>query len=173
MHLNARFQVISLAYKILHGLELRRAVMGVLRCTMESGARGCQILVSGKIAGERAKALKVCDGYIFHAGNQKSDHMDVATDYCCLRAGVVGFKITIVKPERLTKKPFPDVVKTKPNIIKEVLPLTFSYTGFAPIGPDWDTALLRRPPKIKPAEKPENPEKTENHQQKVLEKISN
>jgi hypothetical protein len=50
----------SLRYKLVGGLAVRRACYGVLRFIMESEARGCEIVVSGKIRGQRAKAMKVC-----------------------------------------------------------------------------------------------------------------
>jgi len=42
----------SLRYKLLGGLAVRRACYGVLRFIMESGAKGCEVVVSGKLRGE-------------------------------------------------------------------------------------------------------------------------
>jgi small subunit ribosomal protein S3e len=41
---------------------VRRACYGVLRFVMESGAKGCEVIVSGKLRGQRAKAMKFKDG---------------------------------------------------------------------------------------------------------------
>merc|ERR1712072_187571 len=46
------------------GLAVRRACYGVLRFIMESGALGCEVIVSGKLRAQRAKAMKFCDGYM-------------------------------------------------------------------------------------------------------------
>lgn len=42
-------QAESLRYKLLGGLAVRRACYGVLRFVMESGAKGCEVIVSGKL----------------------------------------------------------------------------------------------------------------------------
>ena len=47
----------SLRYKLLGGLAVRRACYGVLRFVMENGAKGCEVVVSGKLRAQRAKAL--------------------------------------------------------------------------------------------------------------------
>jgi len=147
----SRSQVASLAFKILHGLEVKRAALGVLRFIMDNNARACQIIVSGKISGERAKAVKFCDGYIAHTGNPLDNMIETATHAITCRAGVIGMRVTILKPfkyipnqEKVT--PPPDYIKHLPQPApKEVLPLTFSYTGFKPIGPDWNPTMLRFP----------------------------
>ena len=61
--LSAVAQCESLRYKLLNGLAVRRACYGVLRFIMESGAKGCEVVVSGKLRAARAKSMKftVCD----------------------------------------------------------------------------------------------------------------
>ena len=56
--LSAAAQCESLRYKLLGGLVLRRAAHGVLRFVMESGAKGCEVVVSGKLRAARAKSMK-------------------------------------------------------------------------------------------------------------------
>jgi small subunit ribosomal protein S3e len=147
----SRSQAASLAFKIVCGLEIKRAALGVLRFIMENNARACQIIVTGKIAGERAKAVKFCDGYIAHTGNPLDNMIESSTEAITLRAGVVGIRVTILKPFKYVTNqskvtPPPDYIKFLPQPApKEVLPLTFSYTGFAPIGPDWNPTMLRFP----------------------------
>ena len=41
-----------------------RACYGVLRFVMESGALGCEVIVSGKLRAQRAKAMKFKDGCV-------------------------------------------------------------------------------------------------------------
>merc|ERR1712214_156474 len=50
------------------GLSVRRAAYGVLRFVMEQGARGCEVVISGKIRGQRAKAMKFVDGMMILSG---------------------------------------------------------------------------------------------------------
>merc|ERR1711871_50691 len=47
--LSAVAQAESLRYKLLGGLAVRRACYGVVRFVMESGANGCEVIVSGKL----------------------------------------------------------------------------------------------------------------------------
>merc|ERR1712117_600455 len=42
-------QAESLRYKLIGGLAVRRACYGVLRFIMKSGAKGCEVVVSGKL----------------------------------------------------------------------------------------------------------------------------
>merc|ERR1712124_209215 len=67
-------QAESLRYKLIGGLAVRRACYGVLRFIMESGAKGCEVVVSGKLRGQRAKAMKFVDGPMIHSGDPCNDY---------------------------------------------------------------------------------------------------
>merc|ERR1712189_8757 len=69
-------QAESLRYKLIGGLAVRRACYGVLRFIMESGAKGCEVVVSGKLRGQRAKAMKFVDGLMIHSGNPAEEYVD-------------------------------------------------------------------------------------------------
>uniref|UniRef100_A0A1B0EXX8 40S ribosomal protein S3 n=1 Tax=Phlebotomus papatasi TaxID=29031 RepID=A0A1B0EXX8_PHLPP len=63
---------------------------------MESGAKGCEVVVSGKLRGQRAKSMKFVDGLMIHSG-------------------VLGIKVKIMLPwdangKMGPKKPLPDNV---------------------------------------------------------------
>jgi hypothetical protein len=60
--------IILCRYKLLGGLAVRRACYGVVRFVMESGAKGCEVIVSGKLRAQRAKAMKFKDGYFVSSG---------------------------------------------------------------------------------------------------------
>ncbi|CAN0528973.1 unnamed protein product, partial [Ectocarpus sp. 12 AP-2014] len=64
----AQTQAESLKYKLLGGLAVRRACYGVLRFIMESGAKGAEVIVAGKLRAQRAKAMKFRDGYMIKSG---------------------------------------------------------------------------------------------------------
>ena len=70
--LNAQIQAESLKYKLLGGLAVRRAASGVLRFVMESGAKGAEVSISGKVRGQRAKTQKFNDGYMIKSGHAKT-----------------------------------------------------------------------------------------------------
>ncbi|XP_065842943.1 small ribosomal subunit protein uS3-like [Oscarella lobularis] len=120
-------QAESLRYKLLGGLAVRRACYGVLRFVMESGARGCTVIVSGKLRGQRAKSMKFSDGLMIHAGQPKVDYVDTAVRHVLLRQGVLGIKVKIMLPWDATgktgpKNPLPDnVTIAEPK--EEVLPI--------------------------------------------------
>merc|ERR1712088_885293 len=74
----------------------RRACYGVLRFIMESGAKGCEVVVSGKLRGQRAKAMKFVDGLMIHSGNPAEEYVDTAVRHVLLRQGVLGIKEKIL-----------------------------------------------------------------------------
>jgi small subunit ribosomal protein S3e len=105
----------SLRYKLLGGLAVRRACYGVLRFIMESGAKGCEVIVSGKLRAQRAKAMKFNDGYMVKAGFHTREYVDKAMHHVLLRQGVLGIKVAIMLPHDPTgrngvKTPMPDVI---------------------------------------------------------------
>ncbi|TDH15377.1 hypothetical protein EPR50_G00030900 [Perca flavescens] len=91
-------QAESLRYKLLGGLAVRRACYGVLRFIMESGAKGCEVVVSGKLRGQRAKSMKFVDGLMIHSGDPVNYYVDTAVRHVLLRQGVLGIKVKIMLP---------------------------------------------------------------------------
>lgn len=87
----------SLRYKLLAGLAVRRAAYGVVRYIMESGAKGCEVVISGKLRAARAKSMKFIDGFMIHSGQPVNDFIDTATRHVLLRQGVLGVKVKIMK----------------------------------------------------------------------------
>ncbi|XP_015597222.1 40S ribosomal protein S3 [Cephus cinctus] len=120
-------QAESLRYKLIGGLAVRRACYGVLRFIMESGAKGCEVVVSGKLRGQRAKSMKFVDGLMIHSGEPINDYVDTATRHVLLRQGVLGIKVKIMLPWDETgktgpRRPLPDNVSVaEPK--DEALPL--------------------------------------------------
>ncbi|CAI2172791.1 4987_t:CDS:2 [Funneliformis geosporum] len=105
----------SLRYKLLAGLAVRRACYGVLRFIMESGAKGCEVVVSGKLRAARAKSMKFVDGFMIHSGQPIRDYVDTAIRHVMLRQGVLGIKVKIMKDWDPSgkigpKNPLPDMV---------------------------------------------------------------
>lgn len=54
---------------------------------MESGAKGCEVVVSGKLRGQRAKSMKFVDGLMIHSGEPTNDYVSSATRHVMLRQG--------------------------------------------------------------------------------------
>ena len=111
-------QAESLRYKLLSGMAVRRACYGVVRFIMDCQAKGCEVTVSGKIRGQRAKAMKFRDGYMIKSGQPSQDFVDEAVRHCLLRQGVLGVRVAIMLPSDPTGKngvarALPDHVITK------------------------------------------------------------
>jgi ribosomal protein S3 len=70
-----------------------RACYGVLRFVMESGAKGCEVIVSGKLRAQRAKSMKFKDGYMVSSGDPTRVYLDTAVRHVLLRQGVLGIKV--------------------------------------------------------------------------------
>jgi small subunit ribosomal protein S3e len=105
----------SLRFKLLGGLPVRRACYGVLRFVMESEARGCEVIVSGKLRAQRAKAMKFNDGYMLKTGNPKDTYVDTAVRHVKLRQGVLGVKVAIMLPYDPTGKMGPKMLQ--PDVV--------------------------------------------------------
>merc|ERR1712183_18361 len=116
---------LNLRYKLVGGLAVRRACYGVLRFIMESGAKGCEVVVSGKLRGQRAKAMKFVDGLMIHSGDPCNDYVDTACRHVLLRQGVLGIKVKIMLPwdpqgKCGPRKPLPDhvsIVEPKDEVL--------------------------------------------------------
>merc|ERR1712244_122009 len=126
-------QAESLRYKLIGGLAVRRACYGVLRFIMESGAKGCEVVVSGKLRGQRAKAMKFVDGLMIHSGDPCNDYVDMACRHVLPRQGVLGIKVKIMLPwdpagKIGPKKPLPDHVSIVEPKEETLPPNPFSET---------------------------------------------
>ena len=64
---------------------------------MESGAKGCEVVVSGKLRAARAKSMKFTDGFMIHSGQPAKEFIDFATRHVLLRQGVLGIKVKIMR----------------------------------------------------------------------------
>jgi len=111
----AQAQAESLKFKLLGGLAVRRACYGVVRFVMEASAKGCEVIVSGKLRGQRAKAMKFGDGYMIKTGHAGKVYTDMAVRHVLMRQGVIGIKVSIFLPHDPTgrqgpKIPLDDVV---------------------------------------------------------------
>lgn len=95
----ASAQAESLRYKLLGGLAVRRACYGVLRYIMEAGAKGCEVIVSGKLRAQRAKAMKFKEGYMIKSGDAVNQYITKAVRHVLMRQGVLGIKVSIMLPQ--------------------------------------------------------------------------
>ncbi len=65
---------------------------------MESGARGIEIIVSGKVPGARARSWRFYQGYVKKCGDAAQRAVRKATKWAMLKPGIVGIRIAIMPP---------------------------------------------------------------------------
>jgi small subunit ribosomal protein S3e len=92
----AQAQCESIRFKLEGGLVVRRAANGVVRFVMEAGAKGCEVVIGGKMSGARAKVMKFMSGYLKVAGHAKKDYVQTAVRHVLLQFGVIGIKVGIM-----------------------------------------------------------------------------
>lgn len=113
--LSAMAQADSLRFKLVSQLPIRRAAMGIIRFVIESGAKGCEVIVSGKIRGQRGKTMKFRDGYMVKSGDARRQFVDESIRHVYLRAGCIGVQVRIMLPPEATMgKLIPDVITVLP-----------------------------------------------------------
>lgn len=112
----AMAQAESVKFKLLSGLVVRKACYSVVRFIMDSGAKGCEVSVSGKARTQRANVNLFRDGYMVKAGHPCVVFKDTATKHVLLRSGVVGIKVVIMLPYDETGRMGPNV--SLPDVVK-------------------------------------------------------
>merc|ERR1712070_785325 len=86
-------------FKLLNGVPVRMAANNIMGTVMRrGGATGCEVIVSGKVRGQRAKAQKYTAGYQISTGQPKREFIDIAVRHVELRQGILGLK---VKPDQV------------------------------------------------------------------------
>jgi len=113
--LSALAQAEAVRYRLFEGLSVRRACYSVLKFIKERGAKGCEVVISGKLRGQRAKSMKFREGYMLHAGDAVNYYIDEAVKHLLLKQGVLGIKVKIMLPydpsgKTGVPKELPDVV---------------------------------------------------------------
>ncbi|HDH81707.1 MAG TPA: 30S ribosomal protein S3, partial [Thermoplasmatales archaeon] len=69
-----------------------------VRRIMSSGARGCQIIISGKITGARHRTEKFTKGHVKYCGEVAKEVMNEGMAVAKKKPGILGIKVRIMKP---------------------------------------------------------------------------
>ena len=69
--IEAQEQAEHLKKRLLMGTPARSAAMNVIRNMLNKGAKGCEVIISGKLRQQRAKSMKYKDGFMIHTGQPK------------------------------------------------------------------------------------------------------
>jgi small subunit ribosomal protein S3 len=121
-NLNAQLMAEKLAVALERGWHFRRAGHSTVRRIMESGARGCQVILSGKLTGERHRTERFKAGTIKYCGTAAIYLMKKGFCQARLKPGVIGVVVWIMPPD--AKMPDEVSVAGKPVIVAQppVLP---------------------------------------------------
>jgi small subunit ribosomal protein S3e len=105
--IEAQEQAEHLKKRLLMGTPARSAAMNVIRNMLNKGAKGCEVIISGKLRQQRAKSMKYKDGFMIHTGQPKKVFISSAVRHLELKQGIMGIKVKIMLPYN------PDVNKGK------------------------------------------------------------
>jgi len=108
--LNAQIMAEKLANALERGWHFRRAGHSTVRRIMEAGAKGCLIVIAGKLTGQRHRRAKFKDGHIKYCGEPRNTWMRKGFAVAKLKPGVIGVTVRIMDPDAK----LPDEVEIKP-----------------------------------------------------------
>ncbi|MFO7619257.1 MAG: 30S ribosomal protein S3 [Thermoplasmata archaeon] len=108
-NLSAQIMSEKLASALERGWHFRRAGHSTVRRIMDNGARGCQVIISGKLTGQRHRTEKFKEGHIKFCGEPKLLFMEEGFTPAKLKLGIIGVKVQIMHPNAR----LPDEVKIR------------------------------------------------------------
>jgi small subunit ribosomal protein S3e len=88
---------------------------------LNKGAKGCEVIISGKLRQQRAKSMKYKDGFMIHTGQPKRVYISSAVRHLELKQGIMGIKVKIMLPYN------PDANKGKGFGIPEPIPDVITF----------------------------------------------
>jgi len=97
--LNAQIMAEKLANALERGWHFRRAGHSTVRRIMEAGAKGCLIVIAGKLTGQRHRRAKFKDGHIKYCGEPRNTWMRKGFAVAKLKPGVIGVTVQIMDPD--------------------------------------------------------------------------
>ena len=107
--LNPLIMASKVANALERGWNYRRAGNSMLQRIMDSGARGCQITIAGKLTGLRHRTEKFVSGHIKFCGEPALQLMNVGIAQAKLKPGTIGVKVAIMRPDAK----LPDEIEVK------------------------------------------------------------
>ncbi|MDP8011335.1 MAG: 30S ribosomal protein S3 [Thermoplasmata archaeon] len=116
-NLNANIMAKKLAVALESGWHFRRAAHSTLKRILDSGAKGAQIIISGKLGGDRAKREKITAGKIKYSGKPK-ELVRVGYAVAKTKPGIIGVTVKILPPDAK----LPDevgIVEPKEDVVNE------------------------------------------------------
>jgi len=97
--LNAQIMAEKLAEALERGWHFRRAGHSTVRRIMDAGAKGCQVIIAGKLTGARHRTEKFTEGHVKYCGETAREVMNEGFAAAKLKPGILGVKVRIMKPD--------------------------------------------------------------------------
>ena len=97
--LNAQIMAEKLAEALERGWHFRRAGHSTVRRIMDAGAKGCQVIIAGKLTGARHRTEKFTEGHVKYCGETARQVMDNGYAVAKLKPGILGVKVRIMKSD--------------------------------------------------------------------------
>jgi len=94
--LNPHIMAQKLASALERGWHFRRAGHSTVRRIMDAGARGCQVVISGKLTGERHRTEKFREGHVKYCGETQKIWMHNGFAVAKKKPGIIGIKVQIM-----------------------------------------------------------------------------
>src|SRR6266571_4229592 len=107
--LNAQIMAEKLSNALERGWHFRRAGHSTVRRIMEAGAKGCLVVIAGKLTGQRHRREKFKAGHIKYCGEPRNLWMDLGFASAKLKPGVIGVTVEIMDP----RAKLPDEIEIK------------------------------------------------------------
>ncbi len=126
--INAQVMASRLASSLERGWFFRRAGHSTVQNIMDAGARGCIVILSGKITGARHRVEKFQKGHIKFCGEPALQFMDVGFSTAVKKLGTVGCTVRIMRPG--TKLPHEISIHSRSE---SGLPELVEASGFVPL----------------------------------------
>ena len=126
--INAQVMASRLASSLERGWFFRRAGHSTVQNIMDAGARGCIVILSGKITGARHRVEKFQKGHIKYCGETALQLMDVGFSTAVKKLGTVGCTVRIMRPG--TKLPHEISIQERSE---SGLPDLVEASGFVPL----------------------------------------
>lgn len=115
---NAQIMAERLANSLERGWYFRKAGNSVLRRVMESGALGCEVVLSGKLTGARSRVQKFTEGYVKHCGEPSETIVEHGFALAVKKLGTIGVQVKIIPPGARLPDTF-EVLEPQPEVPAE------------------------------------------------------
>ena len=125
---NAQVMASRLASSLERGWFFRRAGQSTVQNIMDAGARGCIVILRGKITGARHRVEKFQKGHIKYCGETALQFMDVGFSTAVKKLGTIGCTVRIMRPG--TKLPHEIAIQERSE---SGLPDLVEASGFVPL----------------------------------------